>query len=76
MLRIFSLLVLICIFACGLSNVNAGESSKKIVKSCYNDEDSPYVKFSSKTAYRVNQNKNIDNQERLEEGNSVVIMSF
>lgn len=68
MIRIFSLIVLTYCVVLGVSHVSTEESSKKFVKSCYNDVVSPYIKFSSKTAYRVNQNKNTDNLERLDEG--------
>lgn len=51
------------------------KSSEKIVKSCYNQIDDPYILFSSKTAYRVNQNRDISNLESPKTGILLIFFS-
>lgn len=49
--------VLLVLTVCLVFLVSSEKNSKRIYTSCYDQQDNPYLLFSSKTAYRVNQNK-------------------
>lgn len=60
--RILPLVILVLCYCTALVVSDSIEelSAEKDETTCYDDEDNPYIQFASKTAYRVNQNKDSD----------------